>query len=205
MLGGRVAGGESAVEFRATSSWFRGQHDRDDAMLLASGVDRDFDVLAECGEEVHESLHGEAAGAVPHEPRHVRLLDSQEQPSARLCQVAFLEDAVDLERQSCLQQLPLWIREAQIREHVAGPFSRPGSSLAHAPRSPVGAAALTREAAAPPSPPSIHRKLAWPFLPACASVPMESPRRLPWAEVYQATDTNSASGCHQGATCLWRC
>jgi len=36
--------------------------------------------------------------------------------------VAFFEDAEDLESQSAFQQLPLGIREAQIREHVAGTF-----------------------------------------------------------------------------------
>ena len=60
-------------------------------------------------------------------------------PALACVRVAFLEDAVDFERQSCLQQLSLWVRQAQIGEHVAGTVlelnagfsSLEGRSLSH--------------------------------------------------------------------------
>src|SRR5712691_3971268 len=53
-------------------------------ILFAGRAHADPDVLAESGQELHQSLDGEDAGTVPHQRGNVRLLDAEDFPGLRL-------------------------------------------------------------------------------------------------------------------------
>ena len=64
----------------------------------ASRFDVDFNVLSQSGEEFNQSPDRKISGTVAHQRGDMRLLDSEDFPSFCLCEVAFLNDAINLKR-----------------------------------------------------------------------------------------------------------
>src|ERR1035437_10090561 len=92
-----------AMRAMAFSPAFSGKGDGHGAVFLARGPDRDFNVLAEGGQEGHQALDGEIAGTVAHEQGYLRLGDADDVPGLRLGELARLDNVVYLQGQSRLQ------------------------------------------------------------------------------------------------------
>jgi hypothetical protein len=92
------------------------------ASRLSRRLDRDLHVLSERGQEFHQPSDREIAGAVAHQQGDVRLLDAEDGAGLRLRQPARFDDFIDLQRQPCLEQFLLRIRQAEIGKDIAAAF-----------------------------------------------------------------------------------
>lgn len=73
-------------------------------MRLAGRADGNLDVLAQIGQELHQTLDREHPRAVAHQRGDVRLLDAEDRAGLRLGEAARPDERVDLQRQA---RLPL--------------------------------------------------------------------------------------------------
>src|SRR3989304_2406505 len=91
-------------------------------MRPARRSDADLYVVAEGGEKFHETLGRKGTGSSTHQVGDVRLRNAEDLAGLGLCQLACLENPVNLKRQAGLEQLLFGIWQAEIGEHVAGAF-----------------------------------------------------------------------------------
>jgi hypothetical protein len=98
-------------------------------MLLAGGPDGDFNVLAESGEELHETPNGEVSRAVAHQQRDLRLLHAENFGDLHLCHAAVLEDRIDLQGELCLEEFLFRIGKAKVCEDVSAALGYAGTTV----------------------------------------------------------------------------
>ncbi len=98
-------------------------------MFLARWPDRDFNVLAKSGEEFHQASNGEISSAVAHEQGYLRLPHSENFGDIDLCQLAVLEDRVDLQGELRFEQLLLRVAKAKVRKDVSTAHGNAGNAI----------------------------------------------------------------------------
>ena len=91
-------------------------------MFLARGSYGYFHILPKGGEKVYEALDREGAGAVAHQCGDVGLLDAEDTPRFGLGKAAILNQAVDLQREPCFQELLFWMGKTEIGEDIPAAF-----------------------------------------------------------------------------------
>ena len=91
-------------------------------MLFARRRHGNFNVLAECRQEIDQSANGEVACPVAGKRRNVRLLNAKDLRRFYLGQTAIFNDPGDLECQPGFGEFLLCIRQAEIDEHVSATF-----------------------------------------------------------------------------------
>jgi hypothetical protein len=89
----------------------------------------DLNVLAEGSQKIHETFHGEVARLPTHQNRNERLLDAKDLSRRRLSESTVFDKPIDLQRETRLDLLALWIGKAQVSKHVAATFSDPTSAI----------------------------------------------------------------------------
>jgi len=87
-------------------------------MFLARGPYDNLHVLPKGGEKVYEAFDREGAGAVAHQGGDVGLLDAEDVPGSGLGKAARLDEAVDLQREPCFQELLFGMGKTEIGEHI---------------------------------------------------------------------------------------
>src|SRR5580692_1266574 len=98
-------------------------------MLLPSGPDDNFDVLAKSGKKFHETSDGEVARAVPHQQRNLRLLHPENFGNLDLLHATALENRVNLQGELRLQQFLLRIGKTEVGEHIPAAFGHASDAL----------------------------------------------------------------------------
>src|SRR5262249_26752131 len=95
------------------------RHHRHFSGRLPRRLHCDLHVLPERSQELDQPPDGEIASTVAHQRRHVRLLDAESLAGLHLGQAARLDDPVDLQRQTSLEQLLFRIWHAEVSEDIA--------------------------------------------------------------------------------------
>jgi hypothetical protein len=93
--------------------------DRHLPVRFAGAFHADLYVVPERCQKSHQSFHWDIPGAIAEQLRHLQLRDAQDPPGLRLRQPARLDVAVDLQRQSGLEQFLFRMRQAKVGEHIA--------------------------------------------------------------------------------------
>ncbi len=93
--------------------------------ILAGRPHRNLHVLPQGGKKIHKALDGEITRAIAHQQRDVRLLDAENFPGLGLRQVASLDEAVNLEREPCLEELLFGMRKTEVSQDITAALSRP--------------------------------------------------------------------------------
>jgi len=89
--------------------------------MLARGPYGDFDILAEGGQKIHQTLDGKDSGLAAHQAGDVRLRDAEQYSRLGLGEIAFFDETVDLQSQARLELLALGVGEAEIGETLPFP------------------------------------------------------------------------------------
>lgn len=92
-------------------------------MFLSRRPDRDFNVLSERGQELHQPLNGKVARLPTHETGNVRLFDAEYFSRRRLGKLAGFDDPVDLECKPGFDLLTFGIGKPEVSKHVAAALS----------------------------------------------------------------------------------
>jgi len=102
-----------------------------DGLVVFSGNDVDFapsftrrfdtnlHILSKGSQEIHQTFDREGAGSVAHQCGDVRLFDPEDPSRFGLGEVTLPDKPVNLQRQFCFQELPLGMRQAEIRKNIA--------------------------------------------------------------------------------------
>ena len=98
------------------------EHNRNLAMFSACRPHRDFNILAERDEKVHQPFNGKVSRAVAHQRRDMGLLDSEHPSRLRQRKTALFDDTVDLQCQMGFQLFAFGIGKSQVRKYVAAVF-----------------------------------------------------------------------------------
>ena len=70
------------------------------------------------GQEFEEAPDGEGTGTIAHEQGYVRLLNAERRRGLALGHSTAFDDAIDLQRQTCFDELLLRVGQAEIGKYI---------------------------------------------------------------------------------------
>jgi hypothetical protein len=119
------------IQIDNVASWNgSGRDNRECAVFLAGGPDRDFNVLTQSSKELHKASNGEVTGTVPHQQGNLWLLHAEDFGNLDLCHAAVLKDGIDLQGELRLEQLLLRIGKPKVSKDVPAAFGYAGNTIA---------------------------------------------------------------------------